>query len=195
MSSSGDDSLNRLISASGSGWTQTQAYDGFGNLTSRVGYDTAQSTTISTPVNAATNQLSGYSYDSNGNLISTGYTYDVENRISFANSGGVQYFYDAQNKRVWQATCLHRLLHPRRRLDSLHLPSQPVRRRRQAARQLLAPTRLEQHLLQPGRHHLRPGRGPLLLRRPPAGPAARRQHLPARDSGPPRLGRQILSLW
>ncbi len=100
------DSLNRLISAAGSGWTQTQAYDGFGNLTGRTGTGTAQSTTISTPVNATTNQLSGYTYDTNGNLISTGYTYDVENRISFANAGGVQYFYDAQNKRVWQATCL-----------------------------------------------------------------------------------------
>ncbi len=100
------DSLNRLISAAGSGWTQTQAYDGFGNLTGRTGTGTAQSTTISTPVNATTNQLSGYTYDTNSNLISTGYTYDVENRISFANAGGVQYFYDAQNKRVWQATCL-----------------------------------------------------------------------------------------
>jgi len=85
------DSLNRLISASGSGWTQTQAYDGFGNLTGRTG--TVQPTTISTPVNAATNQLSGY-------------TYDVENRQSFANAGAVQYFYDAQNKRVWQAACM-----------------------------------------------------------------------------------------
>ncbi len=51
------DSLNRLISAAGSGWTQTQAYDGFGNLTGRTGTGTAQSTTISTPVNATTNQL------------------------------------------------------------------------------------------------------------------------------------------
>ena len=100
------DSLNRLISASGSGWTQTQAYDGFGNLTGRTGTGTAQSTTISTPTSATTNRLSGYTYDANGNLISTGYTYDVENRISFANAGGVQYFYDAQNKRVWQATCI-----------------------------------------------------------------------------------------
>ncbi len=99
------DALNRLISAQGSGWAQTQAYDGFGNLTSRVGYGAAQTTSISTPVNAATNQLSGYTYDANGNLISTGYTYDVENRLSFANAGGAQYFYDAQNKRVWQASC------------------------------------------------------------------------------------------
>ena len=56
-------------------------------------------------MNASTNQLSGYTYDANGNLISTGYTYDVENRLSFANGGGAQYFYDAQNKRVWQASC------------------------------------------------------------------------------------------
>ncbi|HTS46968.1 MAG TPA: RHS repeat-associated core domain-containing protein [Bryobacteraceae bacterium] len=99
------DSLNRLISASGSGWTQTQAYDPFGNLTGRTGTGTAQGTTISTPTNASTNRLSGYSYDANGNLISTGYTYDVENRMSYAASGAAQYFYDAQNKRVWQASC------------------------------------------------------------------------------------------
>jgi len=99
------DSLNRLISASGTGWSQTQAYDGFGNLTGRTGTGAASGTTISTPVNAATNQLSGYTYDNNGNLISTGYTYDVENRIEYANAGGVQYFYDGQNKRIWQTTC------------------------------------------------------------------------------------------
>jgi len=100
------DSLNRLISASGSGWTQTQAYDGFGNLSGRTGAGTASGTTISTPANQSTNQLSGnYFYDANGNLISSGYTYDPENRITFANGGGVGYAYDGQNKRVWQATC------------------------------------------------------------------------------------------
>ncbi len=99
------DSLNRLISASGSGWTQTQAYDGFGNLTGRTGTGTAQGTTISTPTNATTNQLSGYSYDANGNLISTGYAYDPENRISSVNAGALLYFYDAQNKRIWELPC------------------------------------------------------------------------------------------
>ena len=99
------DSLNRLISASGSGWTQTQAYDGFGNLTGRTGTGTAQGTTISTPTNATTNQLSGYSYDANGNLISTGYAYDAENRISSVNAGALEYFYDAQNKRIWELPC------------------------------------------------------------------------------------------
>ena len=100
------DSLNRLISASGSGWTQTQAYDPFGNLTGRTGKGAASGTSISTPVNPATNQLScTYSYDANGNLISTGYTYDPENRIQFAVAGNYQYFYDGQNKRIWQASC------------------------------------------------------------------------------------------
>ncbi|MBZ5612078.1 MAG: hypothetical protein LAP38_27790, partial [Acidobacteriia bacterium] len=101
------DSLNRLISAAGSGWSQTQSYDGFGNLTGRVGTGTAQSTSMSTPVVATTNRLSGYSYDANGNQLSTGNVFDAENRLAFANiSGGMmEYFYDAQNKRVWQGTC------------------------------------------------------------------------------------------
>src|SRR5258708_27123725 len=43
------DSLNRLISASTSTWTQTQTYDGFGNLTARTGTRPAQSTPITTP--------------------------------------------------------------------------------------------------------------------------------------------------
>jgi YD repeat-containing protein len=59
------DSLNRLTSAAGSGWGQTFTYDGFGNLTNRAGTGTAP--TMSTPVNSATNQLSGYTYDLNGN--------------------------------------------------------------------------------------------------------------------------------
>ncbi len=99
------DSLNRLISASGSGWTQTQAYDGFGNLSGRTGTGSASGTTISTPANQSTNQLSGYSYDANGNLLSTGYGYDPENRLIFTNAGAVQYGYDAKNKRIWQGIC------------------------------------------------------------------------------------------
>ena len=62
---------------------------------------------MSTPADATTNRLSGYSYDANGNQLSTGNVFDAENRLAFANiSGGmVEYFYDAQNKRVWQGTC------------------------------------------------------------------------------------------
>ena len=189
------DSLNRLISASGSGWTQTQAYDGFGNLTSRTGTGTAQSTTISTPTNATTNRLSGYTYDANGNLISTGYTYDVENRISFANAGGVQYFYDAQNKRVWQASCHSRLLHPRRHLVSEHGHGEPVRHRRQAARQLRAAAGLEQQHDEPGGDQVFAVGRAVVLRREAGRPAVGDQHLRAGDSGPAGLGGQVLSLW
>jgi YD repeat-containing protein len=98
------DSLNRLTSASASAWGQTYSYDGFGNLTNRAGTGTAQSTTIATPADTTTNRLSGYSYDLNGNQISTGYAYDAENRLVQANAGAVQYAYDGSNKRIWQAT-------------------------------------------------------------------------------------------
>src|SRR5258706_7658613 len=100
------DSLNRLTSAgaTSNAWSQTYSYDGFGNLTNRTGYGTAQSTTISTPADAATNRMSGYTYDQNGNQISTGYAYDAENRVVQANAGAVRYGYDGSNKRIWQAT-------------------------------------------------------------------------------------------
>src|SRR5713226_4382163 len=98
------DSLNRLTWAYTSAWQQHYTYDGFGNLTNRTGYGTAQSTTISTPADATTNRLSGYTYDQNGNQISTGYAYDAENRLVQANAGAVQYGYDGQNKRIWQAS-------------------------------------------------------------------------------------------
>jgi RHS repeat-associated protein len=103
------DSLNRLTSASGDsggGWGQAYTYDGFGNLTNRTGSGAAQSTTISTPADPATNRLSGYGYDANGNQLSVGYHYDAENRLVQANmqGGTMQYGYDGQNKRIWQGT-------------------------------------------------------------------------------------------
>jgi len=92
------DSLNRLASAAGSGWSQTFTYDGFGNLTNRTPSGPA------TPADPTTNRLSsGYSYDNNGNLLTIGYAYDAENRLISALSGSVQYSYDSQNKRIWQA--------------------------------------------------------------------------------------------
>ncbi len=96
------DSLNRLIQASGSGWSQSQSYDGFGNLTNRTG-----SMPMSTPVDPATNRLSmaGVNYDANGNMTSNGYYgYDAENRLAQINGGQTQYAYDAQNKRIWQGS-------------------------------------------------------------------------------------------
>ena len=51
-----------------------------------------------------TNQISGYSYDAAGNLISDGthsYTYDAEgNLISVDNCATAGYVYDALNNRV-----------------------------------------------------------------------------------------------
>jgi hypothetical protein len=95
------DSLNRLASAAGSGWGQVFSYDGFGNLTNRTPSGTAPASPA-TPADPATNRVSGYSYDNNGNMLLLGQTYDVENRIVSVVEGAVRYGYDAQNKRIWQ---------------------------------------------------------------------------------------------
>jgi hypothetical protein len=98
------DSLNRLSSAAGSGWGQTFSYDGFGNLTNRVPSGTAPSSPA-TPADPATNRLSGYTYDNNGNAyLSGGQYYDVENRLIETNNFGTRYGYDSRNKRIWEGT-------------------------------------------------------------------------------------------
>jgi RHS repeat-associated protein len=97
------DSLKRLISASGSGWSETYGYDSFGNLTSKTPTGTAP--TLSQAVNATTNQVVGQTYDANGNQLSgplASVTYDPENRILTA--PGVEYAYDSSNKRIWKGT-------------------------------------------------------------------------------------------
>ena len=100
------DSLNRLITASGSqSWGETYGFDAFGNLLSKTGSGGAPS--LSQSVNTATNQIVGQSYDANGNqsgtpLVGVTVGYDAENRVATA-SGGVQYAYDSRNKRVWRS--------------------------------------------------------------------------------------------
>jgi len=87
------DSLNRLATAAGSGWSQTYGYDPFGNLTSKT-------PGLSITVNQANNQIQGVygvSYDANGNQNDG--AYDAENRP--INDGTQQYAYDAQNRRIW----------------------------------------------------------------------------------------------
>jgi RHS repeat-associated protein len=98
------DSLNRLSAASGSGWNQNFGYDGFGNLVSKTG---TNSPALSVAIDATTNRVVGQSYDANGNQQTSptmsGYLYyDPENRLLSA--PGVQYAYDAQNKRIWKGT-------------------------------------------------------------------------------------------
>ena len=92
------DSLNRLLTANGSGWGQQYGFDGFGNLLSKT-VTSGSGPSLSVSVNPANNQIqgvSGLSYDANGNQNAG--TYDAENRLI---SDGVQYAYDAQNKRIW----------------------------------------------------------------------------------------------
>ena len=104
------DSLNRLLSASGtSGWSEQYGFDAFGNLLSKT-------PGLSQTVNTANNQINGYTYDANGNtsaVANSGITYnlyyDAENRMSSVSQSGnnlnfVSYFYDAQNRRIWNWT-------------------------------------------------------------------------------------------
>ena len=99
------DSLNRLISASGSGWSQSFGYDSFGNLLSMTG---SNAPPLSVAVTPATNQIVGQSYDANGNQLSTGafsgapLTYDADNRLLHA--PGVQYAYGLSGRRIWKGT-------------------------------------------------------------------------------------------
>ena len=107
------DSLNRLLTANGSGWGEQYAFDGFGNLTTKQ-VTSGSGPTMTLSVNWANNQIqgvSGITYDANGNttLIPNGTTnfalnYDVENRqISAVQTGTnlVNYGYDTQNRRIW----------------------------------------------------------------------------------------------
>ena len=88
------DALKRLTSASNSAWNETFSYDGFGNLTGK----TWNGDGLPIAINSATNQLSGPSYDYNGNMtLGAGatMTYNEDNRMSMAweSSGGAEYYY------------------------------------------------------------------------------------------------------
>ena len=97
----GYDSLNRLTtsSESGSAWSQTNAYDRYGNRQIDYGggsYNLAFSST--------TNRIttSGYSYDAAGNLTNDtvhAYTFDAENKILKVDTVSA-YVYDGEGQRV-----------------------------------------------------------------------------------------------
>ena len=73
------DSLNRLLTANGSGWGDQYGFDAFGNLLSKtVTAGSAPSMSIS--VNTANNQIQGI-----------GLTYDANGNTTTNYNGGVQY--------------------------------------------------------------------------------------------------------
>jgi hypothetical protein len=94
----------RMIQAtSSSGWGEAYGFDAFGNLTTKTGSGGApQLSVLAKPVNNQIQQVSGLTYDANGNEYYGGLTYDAENRV--ATVPGLQYAYDAQNKRIWHWT-------------------------------------------------------------------------------------------
>jgi RHS repeat-associated protein len=106
------DSLNRLLTANGSGWGEQYGFDGFGNLLSKT-VTAGSGPSLSVTVNPANNQISGYTYDANGNtsaVYNGGLTYDLfydgENRLTSViqsndNTQVVSYAYDAQNRRFF----------------------------------------------------------------------------------------------
>jgi len=106
------DQLNRVLTAkstatSGSNcWGENFGYDIWGNLLSRAAGQGGSGCTYEALTVAATtkNQISGFCYDSAGNLLrqstcgANDYTYDAENRIS--TTAGVTYTYDGDGERV-----------------------------------------------------------------------------------------------
>ena len=96
------DSLNRLATAqenNGSNWSQTNAYDRYGN--SQINYGGGSyNLSFSTTTNRIT--TSGYSYDSAGNLTNDTlhtYTFDAENKILKVDNT-TAYVYDGEGQRV-----------------------------------------------------------------------------------------------
>jgi RHS repeat-associated protein len=98
------DSLNRLgatveTTTSGSGWSETNGYDRYGNRWIDLGGG-SQNLTFSATTNRIT--TSGYTYDAAGNLTSDGtsnYAYDAENHLISLNST-TAYKYDGSGRRV-----------------------------------------------------------------------------------------------
>jgi RHS repeat-associated protein len=105
-----NDGLNRLTSVQETAnqtvrWTQSYVYDRYGNRTSltNTGSEAASLPTQSTPgVVAASNRLTGLTYDNAGNVLidaaGNQFAYDAENRQ--ASAGTSAYSYDGDGLRV-----------------------------------------------------------------------------------------------
>jgi RHS repeat-associated protein len=111
------DELNRLMSAyttdnpNVTQWGQSFVYDGFGNLREKNVFK--GSATLSVLVDAATNRLPLYQYDTNGNQLTTNtqtLTYNYENRLSQATTASnawTKYTYDPDGRRVYAKDLLN----------------------------------------------------------------------------------------
>jgi RHS repeat-associated protein len=105
------DGVNRLQHADttdGSNKSLTYGYDAYGNASCTAGSQNVVCHAYSFTTNPPTNQLSGYSYDQAGNLLSDGtcsYTYDGEERMNTATCLGITttYLYDAEGRRIAKA--------------------------------------------------------------------------------------------
>jgi RHS repeat-associated protein len=92
--------LNRLTTSnenSGSSWSQTNAYDRYGNRWLDLGGGNQ-----SLYFNTTNNRITGATYDSAGNLLNDGfhsYTYDAENKIAKVDNVSA-YTYDGEGQRV-----------------------------------------------------------------------------------------------
>jgi RHS repeat-associated protein len=102
------DQVNRISSMTGSGGTCTALnwnYDAWGNRIGQTAPPGGGTCLQPQFTYLSNNQMSGYGYDSAGNLTSqTGatYTYDNENRLVAENTSGVSatYLYDANSRRA-----------------------------------------------------------------------------------------------
>jgi RHS repeat-associated protein len=96
----GYDVLNRLTTAqenSGANWSQTNAYDRYGNRWISLGGGSQ-----SLYFTATNNRITGWSYDNAGNLLNDTfhtYTYDAYNKVSKVD-GNSAYVYDGAGQRV-----------------------------------------------------------------------------------------------
>ena len=106
----GYDPLGRLETAATTGstaypqWGLQWNYDRYGNRTAQS-VTAGSAPSNSTAVAAATNQMTGYTYDANGNLTNDGestLTYDAENRVATSTGalGSGTYSYDGKGLRV-----------------------------------------------------------------------------------------------
>ena len=123
------DKINRLVSGTVNGETQTYTYDSFTNLTDVThtgGSGPSNSRSIS--VVPSTNRLSMATYDAAGNMTGWGsntYTYDPFNSLVQINGGERTYLYNAADHRV---AVIDNTVAPRKEAYSVRNPTGKVLR-------------------------------------------------------------------